>query len=348
MSAGFILAASLLLGGGITLLILNNWEDIAANPGVALETAARKIEQNPTRVINILRAGAAKLLTDPGRYMTFTITKELIKDVLGIPVGDWAVSSTMTADESDTTQPNSNRKAVSMMFSKMLTSLADNLSSGGVASVVSALRSASRRTIAAGTELQMNNYWQIPASDRILLDPSRDIYFSDILYDLFITVTPSLNSTYWVDPRPGRTIVPQYNQSTVAEKQIISSIIPHNMKWNDVYVCQQQWGSFNPALIYPTCSDSAGDTRKLSELLATISTIESAAAPLPGTSLRMKQTLSNDIMAYKNRIENYLQSNIISDKDLVELLLDMLDMLDEHFTHSDLDENNQILDELGI
>jgi hypothetical protein len=145
--------------------------------------------------------------------------------------------------------------------------------------------------------------------------------------------------------------VPQHEQSTVAEKEIISWIIRHNMKWNDVYVCQQQWGSFNSALIYPTCSDSAGDARKLSELLATITRIESgapASGPAGGTSLRMKQTLSNDIMEYKNRIENYLQSNIISDKDLVELLLDMLDMLNEHSTQSDLDENNQILDELGI
>ena len=144
----------------------------------------------------------------------------------------------------------------------------------------------------------------------------------------------------------------KFNKMTLTEKKIRSMVlIRRNTRFSQISLCKQQLGSSNSALIYPACSDPDGDALDDQDALDSITAIEAQSSQTSlrqTTSLRTKQSLSDAVMAQKNRIENYLESSNLSDDDepLVNLLFEML--YEPPITHSELEQNNRILDELGI
>jgi len=285
MAAELALFSVLALGGGtlVTLLVLNNWEDIVKNPDVALERIANTIESNPNFAITTLRAGGNQLLSTDGLIAPLSLAKDIIMDLVkndNVEV-DWIFSPTVLQLEEDAAIPEIKRKQSAIQWGTLMIGIANNLSLGptAVASVVAALRSAASRIKTAGAEAISFWYWNQPPEIKALLDPNKDIYLGEIYIDLLVNISPQLD--YWKDPRPNRTIVPQFNQMTLTERKIRSVIINHTGdEITGKLICLNGWGtlgyySMSPA---PACVDSEA-ANSLANLMANIQSVENGTYP---------------------------------------------------------------------
>ncbi len=272
---------SLALGGGtlITLLVLNNWEDIVKNPDVALERIANTIESNPNFAITTLRTGGNQLLSTDGFLAPQSLSKDIIMDLVKNDKTnlDWVFSPTALQLEEDGATLEISRKQIAIQWGTLMKGIADYLSEGpnAVANAVTALRSAASRIKTAGAEAIYYYYWTQWPEIKALLDPNKDIYMGEIYIDLLINISPRLD--YWKDPRPNKTIVQQFNEMTLTERRIRSRIL----SYTDTLVsrkkmCENGWMdgpsyyNMSPA---PACIDSS-ESQRYTNLLANIQSIE--------------------------------------------------------------------------
>jgi hypothetical protein len=298
-----IIAAALLGAGAAATAVIRSWADIEASPGVALELIANNIESDPARIITVLRTGATQIISPEGIADPIRSIKNSVKELIGVN------ESLTDALETPMQIPEYYRKGGALLYNTLMTSLADNLAGGpsAVAAVVAALRSAEARTKAAGDNLELNPYWMRPMAEQALLNPSADIYFAEIFYDLAITITPSLNDTIWKDIRPGRSVLPKLSTTmTLIQKKMRGTIINFNMtEFQEMELCKRGWDGTQrrPTRNSITCVDTSYNER-VGFQLDYISIQESNDN---GNSNNSNLTLRAQQEAYRERIAQHLQ-----------------------------------------
>jgi hypothetical protein len=185
-----------------TFFTINSWADVEANPGLTFAMIADNIDKDPNRIILILNDAASKLLTADGRQMPIAITKQAIQNLAGKP----NEITQILPDEIDDMTSIKMKAGIAVVYSAMMTSLAENLSQGDDAkdNVVTEILSASSRILNRGISEILWTWYGMPAQQKEDLiakgfTENSDIFFGEIFTDLAINITPSLHNTIWKD-----------------------------------------------------------------------------------------------------------------------------------------------------
>jgi hypothetical protein len=240
-----LILLGMISGIGTTMILigLNSWADLEANPEAALRAAANAIETDPARIISLLDIGAEDIIKPEFLDSPIGYARALIEEIINGKLKDWIVPDNF-ANRAEGEQPVNysltSRQYDAIRHTIWFKSVADNLRQGptSVANVVAALRSAADRVKAAGgmmprppTNMLSSIGWYESGVDT----------FNDVIWDTSPILSPSLNSSWYTDPR-SNLLLAKSSTMTPLQKRERDAIINWNTQVS-VYIkmCELGW-----------------------------------------------------------------------------------------------------------
>jgi len=221
---------------GAVLIGLNSWKDLEANPEAALRAAANAIETDPARIINLLDIAAEDIIKPEFLDSPIGYARALIEEIINGKLQHWIVPDNFAnRAEGEEGDP---RDAIRHTI--WFKSVADNLRQGptSIANVVAALRSAADRVKAAGGMMPRppNNILSYIGWYESGVDT-----FNDVIWDTSPILSPSLNSSWYTDPR-SNLLLAKSSTMTPLQKRERDAIINWNTQVS-VYIkmCELGW-----------------------------------------------------------------------------------------------------------